>query len=316
MDNAYVIITGAAGFIGSNLLGYLLEHSNYHIIGIDNLSTGNIDNLKEFEGNSRFKFVECDITDKETLTPLFQKAQALVHLAALGSVPRSIDNPLATNFNNVQGSLSVFFTAKEAGIKKIIYASSSSVYGDNDDLIKIEERIGKHLSPYAISKYAGELYAANFSELYGQHYLGLRFFNVFGPKQNPNGAYAAVVPKFIQKILANQQPTINGDGENSRDFTYVYNVCYSILLGLTADWNGNHVVNVSCGGSFSINHLYKRLQEILGFEQNAIHGEKRLGDIQNSCANIDKVYDLLGYKPQIDFEEGLRRTVSYFKRSL
>ena len=313
--NKFVLITGGAGFVGSNLIEYLLKNSEFEIICLDNLSTGFKENIEEFETNPRFRFVEGSITDEKLIDELTQTVDLIVHLAALGSVPRSIDNPMASFNHNVIGSCNVFFQAQKNKVEKVIYASSSSVYGSDQSEEKKEDVTGTPLSPYALSKVTVEKLAANFSEVYGLKILGVRFFNVFGPKQNPNGAYAAVVPRFISKILNGENPQIHGTGENSRDFTYVENVCYGILKALKADFDFNdEVINMSCNQSYSINNLFTELKNILISDVNAEYVSPRKGDIANSKANLDKAYSLIEYQPIIHFNEGLQKTVSWFKK--
>ena len=310
-----ILITGVAGFIGSNLSEYFLING-HNVIGIDNISIGlqsNIDRLKKYPN---FQFHKLDITNRVSLNKAFANAEMVIHLAAMGSVPRSINRPYDTNLNNTQGLVNVLYTAKEAGINKVVYASSSSVYGDNSDDIKIEDRIGKPLSPYAVSKRAKEMYAAIFAEIYEMQILGMRFFNVFGPYQNPDGAYAAVIPKFVSSILQNQQPTINGSGDQSRDFTHINNVLYAMELATQKNWKGHEIVNVSNGGTYSVNYLYKSIAKRLNFSKPAIHGPERQGDILNSRADVSKINKLLGYKPVMGFEEGLTETVNWYKENL
>jgi UDP-N-acetylglucosamine 4-epimerase len=312
--NKKVLITGGAGFIGSNLIEYLLDNSEFEIICLDNLSTGFKQNIEEFEFNPRFKFVEGSITDEKLIDELTNTVSLVVHLAALGSVPRSIDNPMASFNHNVIGSCNVFFQALKNKVEKVIYASSSSVYGNDDSKEKLEKNIGIPLSPYALSKLTVEKLASNFAMVYGLKILGVRFFNVFGPKQNPNGAYAAVVPTFISKIFNGENPQIHGTGENSRDFTYVENVCYGILKALKTDFDFDaEVINMSCNRSYSINNLFTQLIEILNSNATAEYVSPRKGDIADSKANLDKAYSLIGYHPIIHFKEGLQKTVSWFK---
>lgn len=309
------LVTGGAGFIGSHIAEYLCKNQAKKVRVIDNLITGSISNIKLLEQFSNFEFHEGDIRNLETCRLVMKDIDYVSHQAALGSVPRSIVEPENTNAINVSGTLNIFIAAKDAHVKRIVYASSSSVYGDNQDLPKIEDKIGKHLSPYAVSKYTNELYAGVFFLNSGLETIGFRYFNVFGPRQNPNGPYAAVIPLFIDGILNKTPVYINGNGEQSRDFTYIDNVVQINIKGLFAPKDAvNEIYNVAVGENYSINRLYQELATLLQSDQKPIHREERKGDIKDSLAEISKAVKLLGYKPEIKFNEGLLKTVAYFKK--
>ncbi len=310
-----VLVTGGAGFIGSNLVEYLLQHDVQSVRVIDNLSTGYERNLKDFLGDPRFDFFEGDIRNAEDCRKACKGMTHISHQAALGSVPRSLKEPANTNDVNVGGFVNMLQAARDEGIKRIVYASSSSVYGDEPTLPKIEERVGKPLSPYAVSKKANELYAEIFASSYGMTIAGLRYFNIFGPRQDPRGAYAAVIPLFMYKMLSGEQPVIDGDGEQSRDFTYVENAVQANVKALTASLpEARHeVFNIAVGQRFTVNDLYSKLAELLNIDTPALHGPARQGDVRNSLANIGKAAKLLSYDPDVDFHEGLKRTLHYFR---
>lgn len=309
----HILVTGGAGFIGSNITKYLLD-LGHKVRVLDNLITGNKQNIKEFESNKNFEFMYGDITNLENLRKALENIDAVTHQAALGSVPRSVEDPLASHNANVNGFLNLLIVCKEKGIKRIVYASSSSVYGDNNILPKIEDSIGKPLSPYAITKYIDELYGKIFAELYGIETIGLRYFNVFGPKQDPNGAYAAVIPKFITSIKNNTSPKINGDGSFSRDFTFVENIVQANYLALTTN-NINafgEIFNIGAGGRITILEMYNIIKKSLKSDLEPEFGPNRVGDIPNSSADISKAKELLGYNPTIDFANGIIRTIDYY----
>ena len=309
-----VLITGGAGFIGSNLVEFLLKNKVKQVRVLDNLSTGHYHNISEFEGNQAFEFIKGDIRDLETCKRACDGMDYVLHQAALGSVPRSIEDPVTTNDVNVSGFLNMLVAVKDSGVKRMVYAASSSTYGDSKGLPKVEEVIGKPLSPYAITKYVNELYADVFAKTYGIEMIGLRYFNVFGPKQDPNGAYAAVIPKFINLVLNNESPVINGDGSISRDFTYIENVVQINIKAMMSPSEGaNEVYNVACGESTSLTQLIELIQTIADTEVEVIYGEKRKGDIEHSLADISKAKSLLDYIPKIDIEEGLKKTVEWHK---
>jgi UDP-N-acetylglucosamine 4-epimerase len=311
--NKSVLITGGAGFIGSNLAETLLKNEA-KVVVLDNLSTGRRENILEFESNPNFTFIEGDITDLETCRHACQNIDYVSHQAALGSVPRSIAFPEKTNLVNVQGFVNMLLAAKDADVKQFVYASSSSVYGDEPTLPKIESRIGTPLSPYAVSKLTNELYADVFYKTYGLKTVGLRYFNVFGPKQDPNGAYAAVIPLFIDRIKKHETVIINGDGNTTRDFTFVANAVEANLRALMCSNSEAFasVFNVACGQNFSLNQLFDLLKNKMQIEALAEHHEERKGDIRNSLADISKAKNLLGYEPKVHFEEGIEKTIAWF----
>jgi len=316
MENLNILVTGGCGFIGSNIVEYLLKHNVKSVRILDNLSTGFIDNinplLNEFDNLS---YMYGDISNIDTCRKAMKNMDVVCHQAALGSVPRSIDDPLSSHISNVNGFLNILISAKENGIKRIVYASSSSVYGDHKSLPKVEEKIGTVLSPYAATKKIDEIYANVFSRCYGLECIGLRYFNVFGPRQNPNGAYAAVIPKFIYSLMNDKQPTINGSGNYSRDFTYIDNVVQANILALTTE-NENtfgEVFNIGAGGRVTIIELFNTIKEELGVDIFPIYGPLRDGDIPHSNASIDKANRMLRYFPTIKFNEGIEKTVNYFK---
>jgi len=310
-----VLVTGGAGFIGSNLVEYLLQHGVKKLRVIDNLSTGFERNLKEFASDPRFEFFQGDIRNEEDCRKACKGMTHISHQAALGSVPRSLKEPTATNDVNVGGFVNILTAARDEGIKRIVYASSSSVYGDEPTLPKIEERVGKPLSPYAVSKKANELYGEIFASSYGMTIAGLRYFNIFGPRQDPQGAYAAVIPLFMYKMLSGERPVIDGDGAQSRDFTYVENAVQANVKALTAALpEARHeVFNIAVGQRFTVNDLYSKLAELLDIDTPALHGPARQGDVRNSLADISKAEKLLSYAPDVDFQEGLKRTLHYFR---
>jgi len=311
-----ILLTGGAGFIGSNLVEKLLEnHQIEKVKVLDNLSTGNILNLKEFLGNPKFEFIEGDIRNKEACFSASEGMDAICHQAALGSVPRSINDPQTTHDVNVNGFINILESARLNNIKRIVYASSSSVYGDLTASPKIESRRGSLLSPYAASKMTNELYAEAFSKTYDLQLIGLRYFNVFGPKQNPEGPYAAVVPLFIKAAVQNISPLINGDGTITRDFTPIQNVVQINLKGLLKDMNGNfsHVFNVACGQTTDLNKMWSYIKEITGASVDANYGPNRKGDILNSLADISLAKTVLGYEPDTDLSGTLAKTISDFK---
>jgi UDP-N-acetylglucosamine 4-epimerase len=309
----FILVTGGAGFIGSNIVGYLLTQ-NHKVRVIDNLQTGNKNNIKEYLNNPNFEFVYGDITNLETLRKVLLGIDVICHQAALGSVPRSIEDPLSSHNANVNGFLNILLVAKEYGIKRVVYASSSAVYGDEPNLPKTENRIGNPLSPYAITKYVDELYGNLFSKIYDMECIGLRYFNVFGPKQDPNGAYAAVIPKFISSLKAGNRPTINGDGTYSRDFTFVQNVIEANYLAMTTDNKecfGN-IFNIGAGGRITILEMYNSIKNELKSDIEPIFGGIRKGDIPHSNADVSKAKKLLGYEPKINFNEGIKLTINYY----
>ena len=312
------LVTGVAGFIGSNLLETLLG-LDQTVIGLDNFSTGhqhNLDAVKNIVSDeqwSRFKFVEGDICDYPTCVDAVKNIEYVLHQAALGSVPRSIANPVNTNASNITGFLNMLTAAKEEGVESFIYAASSSTYGDHPDLPKVEDKIGNPLSPYAVTKYVNELYADVFYRTYDFKSVGLRYFNVFGPRQDPEGAYAAVIPKWVSAINAGETVYINGDGETSRDFCYIENVVQINILAATSDSLAkNEVFNVAVGGQTSLNQLVELIKENLrknSFADITYQGF-RAGDVRHSKASIEKAIKQLGYAPQFDMRSGLNKLLS------
>ena len=308
------LITGGAGFIGSNLVAYLLENNAKKVRVLDNLATGFMKNLEPFQNNPRFEFTEGDIRDLETCKKAIEGIDYVSHQAALGSVPRSINDPLTSNEVNVTGFLNMLVAQKESKtVKRMVYAASSSTYGDSKNLPKIEETIGKPLSPYAVTKLVNELYADVFYKTYGTQTIGLRYFNVFGPNQSPTGAYAAVIPLFMQALKDEKAPTINGDGEQTRDFTFVQNAVQANVRAFFAKEEAiNEVFNVAFGERISLNTLWEDLKNISGKEVKANYGPPRKGDVRDSLANIDKARKLLGYEPLFSVNDGLKLTWEKF----
>lgn len=321
--NIRVLVTGGAGFIGSNLCEALLD-KGFFVSCLDNFSTGHRKNIEPFLKNSLFQLIEGDIRELATCKKAVKGVDYVLHEAALGSVPRSIKDPITSNDVNVSGFLNMLVAARDAGVKRFIYAASSSTYGDSESLPKVEEVIGKPLSPYAITKYVNELYADVFSRTYGMECIGLRYFNVFGRRQDPNGAYAAVIPLFVKQLLNHQSPKINGTGEYSRDFTYIDNVVQMNLLAMTSTNPEavNTVYNTAFGERNTLNQLVGYLKEYLAEYDPAIasiaveYGPERLGDIPHSLASIDKAKRLLGYNPQYSLQDGLREAIKWYKTNL
>jgi UDP-N-acetylglucosamine/UDP-N-acetylgalactosamine 4-epimerase len=308
------LVTGGAGFIGSHIAEYLCFHGAKKVRVLDNLLTGSQSNIDLLNAFPNFEFLNGDIRDLNTCKTACEGIEYVLHQAALGSVPRSIQEPENTNAINVSGTLHMLIAAKDAKVKRFVYASSSSVYGDNADLPKVEHKIGRHLSPYAVSKYSNELYAGVFNMNYRLEVIGLRYFNVFGPRQNPNGPYAAVIPLFINNLQQNEPVYINGDGEQSRDFTFIENVVQVNIKSLFANKEAvNKVYNVAVGENFSVNRMFNHIAELLGSSQKAIHREERKGDIRDSLADISLAKKHLHYNPGIKFKEGLIETIKYFQ---
>lgn len=311
-----ILITGGAGFIGSNLVEQLLLDERVSTVRVlDNLATGSIKNIENFFNYPGFEFSEGDIRDYSTCLKACDKIDLVSHQAALGSVPRSINDPLTTNDVNITGTLNIFTAAKENSIKRIVYAASSSTYGDHPGLPKVEDKIGNPLSPYAVTKYVNELYAKVYADLYGMELIGLRYFNIFGPKQNPIGPYAAVIPIFAEALLNNKPPTINGDGHHSRDFTYIDNAVQANILSLfTANKEAvNQVYNIACGNKTSLLELFSGLKNEAGTSLQPLHAPERIGDVKHSLADIKKAKQLLGYSPSVSVEEGLKKTFHWYK---
>lgn len=312
-----ILVTGGAGFIGSNLVEALLKDKRVSLVRVlDNLATGSLRNLEEFTGNPRFHLIKGDIRNYQTCLKACEEIDRITHQAALGSVPRSINDPLTTNDVNITGTLNIFTAAKEKGISRVVYAASSSTYGDHSGLPKIEEIIGKPLSPYAVTKYVNELYAQVYGNLYSIEFIGLRYFNIFGPKQNPGGPYAAVIPLFAEALLNNKLLTINGDGSHSRDFTFVANAVQANILSLFTenDKAVNQVYNIACGQQTSLLQLFNYLKESAGSELVPVYGPERKGDVKHSLADISKAKRLLGYNPAVTVKEGLGITLNWYKK--
>ena len=315
ITNRRFLVTGGAGFIGSHLVEYLLKHNAKEVRVLDDLSTGFIANMNEFMGEPNFTFLNGSIVDLPTCQKACIGIDYVLHHAALGSVPRSIDNPIATHLVNADGFLNMLVAARDAKVSRFIYASSSSVYGDNTDSPKKEENVGRALSPYAVTKKLNEQYAAVFSDLYGMDVLGFRYFNIFGPRQSPTGAYAAAIPLFIDGLLNNNPVYINGDGLQSRDFTFVSNVVKANMLALSAPSEKvrGQVFNIAAGGSTSVLEIFNALKKHSGSSVDAQHREDRKGEIRNSCADISKAKEALGYSAEIQSEKGLELTLAWFK---
>ena len=318
-----VLITGGAGFIGSNLCEYFLA-KGYKVVCLDNFATGHLHNLNTVINNPNFKLIEGDIRNFEVCQKSVQGADYVLHQAALGSVPRSIKDPITTNEVNVSGFLNMLTAARDAKVKRFVYAASSSTYGDSEGLPKVEEVIGKPLSPYAITKYVNELFAEIYSKTYGIETIGLRYFNVFGRKQDPNGAYAAVIPLFVKQLMNHESPVINGDGNYSRDFTYIDNVIQmNELAMLTNNPEAiNTVYNTAYGDRTTLTQLVLLLKDNLAqfdpkiAEVEVIYGPNRAGDIPHSLASIDKAKNNLGYNPQYSIEKGIKEAVSWYFHNL
>ncbi len=302
------LVTGGAGFIGSNIVEELLKHG-YSVRVIDNFATGKRENLKDFEKD--IELIEGDIRSYHTVNHAMKGIDIVLHQAALPSIPRSINDPITSNEVNVMGTLNILDAAKNAGVRRIIYASSSSIYGDNPELPKHEGMLPNPLSPYAVSKLAGEKYCQVFSRLYGIETVILRYFNVFGPRQDPNSQYSAVIPKFIKLISNNQQPTIYGDGTQSRDFTYVSNIVEGNILAATKDIESGLVMNCACQEQITLNELVTELNKMLDKNLEPNYTAHKLGDIKHSFANIDLISDKLQYTPLVNFKEGLKKTLAW-----
>ena len=318
-----ILVTGGAGFIGSNLCEELVKKGNY-VVCLDNFSTGHIENIQGLLDNNRFKLIEGDIRNLDTCLKAVNGVDVVFHEAALGSIPRSIDDPITTNAVNISGFLNMLVAAQNAKIDRFIFAASSSAYGDNETIPKVEDTIGKPLSPYALTKYVDELYAHVFSITYGLKYIGIRYFNVFGRRQDPNSAYAAVIPLFIKKLLKHEQPIINGDGSNSRDFTYIDNIIHINMLALEtlSPKAFNQIYNGAGGENTSVLELEQLITKNLSAYDNCIDcivpifGPNRIGDIKHSKASISKAKELLGYTPVCTFEDGLKKTIYWYLTNL
>lgn len=320
-----VLVTGGAGFIGSNLCEHLLK-SGYNVRCLDNFSTGHMHNLIPLinEYPESFELHVGDIRNLEDCRKAVEGAEYVMHEAALGSVPRSINDPITTNDVNIGGFLNMLVASRDAGVRRFIFAASSSTYGDSQSLPKVEDVIGKPLSPYAITKYVDELYADIFARTYGTEYIGLRYFNVFGRRQDPHGAYAAVIPLFVKRFMNHESPNINGDGDYSRDFTYIDNVIQMNMLAMTTTNpdSVNQIYNTAFGERTTLNQLVDYLREFLGAKDarilgiEATHGPNRAGDIPHSLASIDKAKRLMGYAPQYSMRDGLRAAVDWYWENL
>ncbi len=323
IENKKILVTGGAGFIGSNLCEYLLQFNN-KVVCLDNFATGRTSNIQHLLNHPNFTLMVGDIRNLSDCHKAAKGMDYILHQAALGSVPRSINDPITSNEVNISGFLNMLVAARDANVKKMVYAASSSTYGDSESLPKVENVIGKPLSPYAITKYVNELYADIFQRTYGLNTIGLRYFNVFGRKQDPDGAYAAVIPKFVMQLMKHESPVINGDGNYSRDFTYIDNVIQmNVLAMLTENSEAmNTVYNTAFGDRTTLNDLMASLKKYLSeFDATiatiaTVYGPNRIGDIPHSLASIDKAKRLLGYNPQYSMQEGLKEAVAWYWENL
>jgi UDP-N-acetylglucosamine 4-epimerase len=310
------LVTGGAGFIGSNVVEALLD-MGYRVRVLDNFSTGKRENIINMQQNNNFQLFEGDIRDSEACNEACKNVNYVLHQAALGSVPRSIDDPRTSNDVNITGMLNMMIAARDNNVKRFVYASSSSVYGDEANLPKVEDRVGKPLSPYAITKKVNELYARNFFEIYGLETVGLRYFNVFGRRQNANSVYAAVIPVFIKSLINNNAPTINGDGKQSRDFTYIDNVIQANLKACIAGKEAcGEIFNIATGGRVYLIDLYNSICRLLEKDMEPLYGTDRKGDVKHSNADIKKAREYLGYNPEISVDEGLEKCIEWYKENL
>jgi len=305
------LVTGGAGFIGSNIADTLVNN-DHKVRIIDNLSTGHMENISSFA--DKIEFVQGDIRYLNTVLEVMDGVDYVLHQAALPSVPRSLQTPLESHDNNATGTLNILYAAAKSGVKRVVYAASSSAYGDVEQLPKVEDMPPKPLSPYAVNKLTGELYCSVYSRVFNLETVALRYFNVFGPRQDPNSYYSAVIPKFIKALLEEESPTIFGDGEQSRDFTYIDNVVSANLLACKAPDASGHMFNMACGERISLNKLYEMLQEIIGVKIPVEYTDDRPGDVKHSLADISKAEKLLGYKVDVPVFDGLKRTVNWFKQ--
>jgi len=311
------LVTGGAGFIGSNLVEYLLKYGAGKVRVLDNFSTGTLHNLESFKDHPAFELIEGDIRNLEDCRKAVEGIDYVSHQAALGSVPRSINDPVTTNEVNISGFLNMLVAARDAKVKRFVYAASSSTYGDHPALPKVEEQIGKPLSPYAITKYVNELYAGVFSQTYDFHTIGLRYFNVFGPRQNPSGPYAAVIPLFIEAALTEQAPVINGDGETSRDFTFIENaVQANIRAMLIPALSKSEVINIAYGERTTLNELWDKIAAHEGLSLRPLYKDERKGDVKHSLADISKAAQLLNYQPNVSVLAGLSLALQWYKENL
>ena len=323
ISSSKILVTGGAGFIGSNLCEKLIE-LEAEVKCLDNLATGHLSNIEKLITHPKFEFIEGDIRDFETCNKVCDSVDYVLHQAALGSVPRSLKDPITSNEVNVSGFLNMLVASRDSGVKRFIYAASSSTYGDSEKLPKVEDEIGKPLSPYAITKYVNELYAENFYKSYGLNTVGLRYFNVFGRKQDPNGAYAAVIPKFVIQLMNHESPVINGDGTYSRDFTYIDNVIQMNLLAISSENENalNQVFNTAVGDRTNLVELIQLLKKHLSKFDPEIskvevkHGPNRPGDIPHSLASVEKAKELLGYNPTHKIEDGVAEAIEWYWHNL
>ncbi len=311
------LVTGGAGFIGSNLVEYLLRYKAGKVRVLDNLSNGYLDNIKKFIGLSNFEFIEGDIRNLNTCRTAVDGIDYISHQAALGSVPRSITDPITSNDVNISGFLNILVSAKESPrLKKMVYAASSSTYGDSALLPKVEGTEGRPLSPYAVTKLVNELYAEVFCKVYGLNTIGLRYFNIFGPNQNPNNPYAAVIPIFCKAFIEGSPPTIFGDGNTSRDFTFVENAIQANIKSmLSLNIDKHEVMNVACGDQISLNQLVEFLKDLSGTNLKAVYAPERIGDVKHSKASIEKIKDKLNYGSEIKFRDGLKITYNWYEKT-
>jgi UDP-N-acetylglucosamine 4-epimerase len=312
LSNKSFLVTGGAGFIGSNIVEYLLRYGAKKVRVLDNFSTGFQHNIEQFNGNPAFELMRGDIRDIEICKEAVKSINYVSHQAALGSVPRSIDDPRTTNDVNIGGFLNMLVASRDEGIGSFVYAASSSTYGDHPGLPKIEDTIGNPLSPYAVTKYVNELYASVFSRTYQFNSIGLRYFNVFGPRQNPKGAYAAVIPLFISAAINNETPIINGDGETSRDFTFVENVVQANIQALLTSVDKHEVINIACGERTSLNQLWSYLCAINNVELAPKYQHERRGDVKHSLASIEKAGSLINYNPEVSVLKGLEISCKWY----
>lgn len=316
INKSTFLVTGGAGFIGSNLVEYLLKYGAGKVRVLDNLSTGSKDNIKEFIENSAFEFMEGDIRNLDTCKRALEGIDFVSHQAALGSVPRSINDPITTNEVNIGGFLNILVASRDASVRRFVYAASSSTYGDHPELPKVEDKTGNPLSPYAVTKVVNELYADVFSKVYDFHSVGLRYFNVFGPKQNPRGPYAAVIPLFIEAALKKESPYIFGDGETSRDFTFVENaVQANVKAMLLPELIKHEVVNIAVGERTTLNELWSQINSIVGVNIKPQYKEERQGDVRHSLAEISKARKLFDYNPIFSVKDGLKLSIEWYERS-
>jgi len=316
ISNSKFLVTGGAGFIGSNIVRYLVQHNAGEIRIVDNLSNGYLENIEQFLSLPNVSFHEESLTDFTVCEKAVKGIDYVIHQAALGSVPRSINNPIATNEANVSAFLNLLTAAKDAGVKRMVFASSSSVYGDGKIMPRTEEHIGNPLSPYAVSKQVDELYAKVFFRVYKFPVMGLRYFNVFGPQQSPNGPYAAVIPMFMQALLSNQSPLIHGEGDQSRDFTYIDNVVQANIRALFTPHEEafGEMFNVGYGEATSILDLFKMLKKAVNSNLEPNFVAPRVGDVKDSLADISKAQRLLGYQPEVSIDKGLQQTIMWFEQ--